>query len=310
MKPQGKTLFLLELMHTELKTVWRCSCQEFWTAAAVCNHWPFLIILFTPIASRSCFPDLPFPAAAEQSRAWELCWAEECCLPVSKAGFPAQTCTTEHLTLLGRKLNKNDGFENLCLKAGTVQLCDPECTARPLPGEHRRDFCPWCLSGGWAAGARGCPGGELCSALHTRLPEPVPSLASERAPLILERIWSLWSKQWVKQAVFWSVFSKGLLPSSGIPQTLSLALFLKWNYGLLCGFVQGSLLTGLSGVISSLFMDEAKHKANWKSCISTWTVHKQKDGASWWWWLMQWGCWGNPHHWMTLQKVRRGDSSV
>lgn len=182
--------------------------------------------------------------------------------------------------------------------------------SQALPGEHRRDFCPWCLSGGWAAGARGCPGGELCSALHTRLPEPVPSLASERAPLILERIWSLWSKQWVKQAVFWSVFSKGLLPSSGIPQTLSLALFLKWNYGLLCGFVQGSLLTGLSGVISSLFMDEAKHKANWKSCISTWTVHKQKDGASWWWWLMQWGCWGNPHHWMTLQKVRRGDSSV
>lgn len=269
-----------------------------------------LAIPYHPVYSHSKQELLSRPAFSCCSRAKQglravLSWGM--LSPCVQSRVPS---TTEHLTLLGRKLNKNDGFENLCLKAGTVQLCDPECTARPLPGEHRRDFCPWCLSGGWAAGARGCPGGELCSALHTRLPEPVPSLASERAPLILERIWSLWSKQWVKQAVFWSVFSKGLLPSSGIPQTLSLALFLKWNYGLLCGFVQGSLLTGLSGVISSLFMDEAKHKANWKSCISTWTVHKQKDGASWWWWLMQWGCWGNPHHWMTLQKVRRGDSSV
>lgn len=46
------------------------------------------------------------------------------------------------------------------------------------------------------------------------------------------------------------------------------------------------ITVGLSGVTSSLFMDEAKDKAHWKSSVSTWTVHKQKDGASWWWWVM------------------------
>lgn len=167
MKPQGKTLFLLELMHTELKTVWRCSCQEFWTAAAVCNHWPFLIILFTPIASRSCFPDLPFPAAAEQSRAWELCWAEECCLPVlSKAGFPAQTCTAEHLTLLGEEAEQKWWLWKPVLESRHSSVVWSRMHSQASSWGAPQGFLSMVLIWGLSSWGQGLPWGRavLCSA--------------------------------------------------------------------------------------------------------------------------------------------------
>lgn len=146
---------------------------------------------------------------------------------------------------------------------------------------------------------------ELWPALHTRLPEPVLSPASEPAPLILEIIWSLWSKQWVKQAVFWSVFSShGSLPQFRNTTDPSLALFLKWKYGPLYGLLHASPLAGLSGVISSLFMDEA----HWKSCVSTWAAHKQDSAAGGGGWCTAQGCSGNPHQGTALWKVRPANS--
>lgn len=68
MKPQGKTLnmFLLELMHTELKTDSEEAAAmnfEEQQHSAITGH--SLSSCSFPTAGRSCFPELPFPAAAD-----------------------------------------------------------------------------------------------------------------------------------------------------------------------------------------------------------------------------------------------------
>lgn len=159
--------------------LWRSSCHEFCTGAAVCNHWPFLIILFIPHskqAAGAAFQPCLFLLQLTQGTARELCWARERCLPaLSKAGLPAQTYTAKDLTLLGKRLNKNDGFESQHTFGCVIQNAQPGLS----PRQHQWHFCPWCLTGAkqLGQGLQCCPGpgpgmavrGELCPALHTRL---------------------------------------------------------------------------------------------------------------------------------------------
>lgn len=131
-KPQGETrnMFLLELTHTELKTdSEEAAAMNFAQEqqSAITGH--SLSFCLFPTASR--LQEL-LSSPAFSCCSWPKALPESCaelgkrCLPaLSKAGLPAQTYTAKDLTLLGRRLNKNDGFESQHTFGCVIQNAQP-----------------------------------------------------------------------------------------------------------------------------------------------------------------------------------------
>lgn len=184
MKPQGKTLFLLELMHTELKK------QLPWILNS--SSLQSLAIPYHPVYSHSKQELLSRPAFSCCSRARQCLRAVLSWGTLSPCAFQSRASSTDLHSwtpdTAGEEAEQKWWLWNPVLESQHSSVVWSRMHSQASPRGAPQGFLSMVLIWGLSRRGQGlpwvrawsCRGWELCPALHTRLPEPVPSLASER----------------------------------------------------------------------------------------------------------------------------------
>lgn len=193
MEPQGKTLnmFLLKLMHTELKTdSEKAAAMNFkqQQQSALTGH--SLSPCLFPTEGRSCFPDLHFPAAADPRQCLRavLSWGT-----LSPHTFQSRALSTDLHSSTPDTAGKGDEQKwwvwkpVLASQHTFVVWSRTHNQASPLA--VAKGFLSMVLNLGWAAGARGCPGGAVSESCALLCTPPCQSLCWARPVNVLLSFW-------------------------------------------------------------------------------------------------------------------------